>query len=78
MDIHMPKMDGYEATLEIRSLEREDKNVPIIALTADALNEDVSKALINKMDNHIAKPVVRDKMIKTIYETLKAKNKLDK
>jgi signal transduction histidine kinase/ActR/RegA family two-component response regulator len=78
MDIHMPKMDGYEATLEIRSLEREDKNVPIIALTADALNEDVSKALINKMDNHIAKPVVRDEMIKTIYETLKAKNKLDK
>lgn len=76
MDIHMPKMNGYEASLEIRNLEREDNTLPIIALTADALNEDVSKALINKMNNHISKPVVREKMIKTIYETLKSKGQI--
>jgi CheY-like chemotaxis protein len=76
MDIHMPKMNGYEAALEIRNLEREDNTLPIIALTADALNEDVSKALINKMNNHISKPIVREKMIKTIYETLKSKGQI--
>ena len=70
MDIHMPNMDGYEATKEIRESGRGDSNIPIIALTADALKEDISKALINKMNDHISKPIIREKMIETIYLTL--------
>ncbi|MCR5786382.1 MAG: response regulator [Acholeplasmatales bacterium] len=77
MDIHMPHMDGYEATKAIRELNRPDSNLPIIALTADAMNEDVSKALVNKMNNHIAKPVIRENMIKTIYQTLKTCGKIN-
>jgi PAS domain S-box-containing protein len=58
MDIHMPKMDGYEATRHIRLLSREDaKSIPIIAMTADAFAEDVQKALDAGMNGHIAKPV---------------------
>lgn len=77
MDIHMPHMDGYEATRAIRELDRADNNIPIIALTADAMNEDVSKALVNKMNNHISKPVIRENMIKIIYSTLKLANKIN-
>lgn len=58
MDIRMPIMDGYEATVEIRSLERNDaKNVPIIALTADAFSDDMKKCLEYGMNAHIAKPI---------------------
>lgn len=58
MDIRMPIMDGYEATVEIRSLERKDaKNVPIIALTADAFSDDMKKCLEYGMNAHIAKPI---------------------
>ncbi len=58
MDIHMPVMDGYEATREIRKLQREDAaTVKIIAMTADAFNEDVQKCLDAGMNGHIAKPV---------------------
>ena len=76
MDIHMPNMDGYEATKEIRESNRIDSNIPIIALTADALKEDISKALINKMNDHISKPIIREKMIETIYQVLLKENKL--
>ena len=58
MDIQMPIMDGYEATREIRSLPRQDvKQMPIIAMTANALEEDKEAALKNGMDAHIAKPL---------------------
>lgn len=76
MDIHMPNLDGYEATYEIRHSDRPDANLPIIALTADALKEDISKALFNKMNDHISKPVIREKMIATIYQVLLKENKL--
>lgn len=63
MDISMPVMDGYEATIAIRSLKREDaKKVPIVALTANALAEDVAAAKSAGMNEHISKPVDIDKL----------------
>ncbi len=58
MDVQMPVMDGYEATRTIRSLPRKDvKNLPIIAMTANAMEEDKEAALKNGMNAHIAKPL---------------------
>ncbi|MDE6742531.1 MAG: response regulator [Lachnospiraceae bacterium] len=58
MDVQMPTMDGYEATRTIRRLPRNDvKNLPIIAMTANALEEDKEAALMNGMNAHIAKPL---------------------
>lgn len=61
MDIQMPIMDGYEATRTIRNLPRKDvKDLPIIAMTANALEEDKEAALKNGMNAHIAKPLDMD------------------
>ncbi len=58
MDVQMPVMDGYEATRTIRGLPREDvKTLPIIAMTANAMEEDKETALKNGMNAHIAKPL---------------------
>ena len=58
MDVQMPTMDGYEATRTIRTLSRNDvETLPIIAMTANALEEDKETALKNGMDAHIAKPI---------------------
>ncbi len=58
MDVQMPIMDGYEATRTIRSLQRQDvKNLPIIAMTANAMEEDKEAALKNGMNAHLAKPI---------------------
>ncbi len=58
MDIQMPKMDGYTATREIRTLPDNDKaNIPIVAMTANAFEEDRKKALESGMNGHIIKPV---------------------
>ncbi len=57
MDIRMPVMDGYEATRHIRSLDRSDASLPIIAMTADAFSEDIQKCLEYGMNSHIAKPI---------------------
>ncbi len=58
MDVQMPVMDGYEATRTIRALPRRDvKDLPIIAMTANAMEEDKEAALKNGMDAHIAKPI---------------------
>lgn len=67
MDIQMPVMDGYQASREIRSLENKDlAEIPIIALTANAFDEDKKKALSNGMNAHIAKPLD----VAVLYETL--------
>lgn len=67
MDIQMPIMDGYQASREIRSLENKDlAGIPIIALTANAFDEDKREALSNGMNAHIAKPLD----ISILYETL--------
>ncbi len=61
MDIRMPIMNGYEATVAIRGLDREDADIPIIAMTADAFAEDVQKCLDAGMNAHVAKPIdIRD------------------
>ena len=58
MDIQMPKMDGYMATREIRTLKNNKKaNIPIIAMTANAFEEDKKKAFQAGMNEHIAKPI---------------------
>ena len=58
MDIRMPVMDGLEATKAIRELEREDaKKIPIIAMTANAFEEDRKACLDAGMDEHIGKPI---------------------
>jgi len=58
MDINMPEMDGDEATKIIRSLELpQSKNIPIIAMTADAFREDINKCLAAGMTDHVSKPI---------------------
>ena len=69
MDIMMPVMDGYEATNMIRSLNREDaKTVPIIAMTANAFTEDRIKSKEAGMDEHVAKPVDVESLVKIIHK----------
>ena len=57
MDIQMPLMDGYEATRQIRALNTENASIPIIAMTANACDEDKEKALAAGMNGHLAKPI---------------------
>ena len=57
MDIRMPVMDGYHATMAIRDMEREDADLPIIAMSADAFAEDIQRCLESGMNDHLAKPI---------------------
>ena len=69
MDIMMPVMNGYEATKMIRSLDREDaKKIPIIAMTANAFTEDRIRAKEAGMNEHVAKPVDVELLIKVIHK----------
>ncbi|WP_445664957.1 response regulator [Fodinibius sp. AD559] len=71
MDIQMPEMDGYEATEEIRKIEKgTDKHMPVIALTASAMEKDRKLCLQAGMDDYIAKPVDKQDLIKTIKEVM--------
>lgn len=71
MDVQMPEMDGYEATRRIRRLENQEiASKPIIAMTANAFEEDRKKALAKGMNGHIAKPVDAEKVEKTICSVL--------
>lgn len=71
MDVQMPVMDGYEATKEIRSLKnRKLSSVPILAMTANAFEEDRQAALQCGMNGHIAKPINIEKLIETLDKVL--------
>ena len=67
MDMRMPEMDGLEATKAIRALDRPDaKGIPIIALTANAFDEDVQRSLQAGLNAHLSKPVQPDALFKTM------------
>ena len=72
MDIMMPKMNGYEATKAIRTLQNrpDARTIPIIAMTANAFAEDVQASLDAGMNGHLSKPIVMDEVIKTIARNL--------
>ena len=71
MDIQMPKMDGYTATREIRTLDNNKKaNIPIVAMTANAFEEDKQKAFEAGMNAHIAKPISMDAILNTLDRIL--------
>ena len=71
MDVQMPVMDGYEATRTIRALPRQDvKTLPIIAMTANAMEEDKENALKNGMNAHVAKPIDIDLFLKILGKYL--------
>ena len=72
MDIQMPKMDGYKATQEIRHLPDKAKTcIPIIAMTANAFEEDKKAALAAGMNGHIAKPIQVDKLLSILSEIIR-------
>ena len=72
MDIMMPKMNGYEATREIRNLTHrpDGLSIPIIAMTANAFAEDVQASLDAGMNGHLSKPIVMDEVVKNIARNL--------
>ncbi|MCD8068202.1 MAG: response regulator, partial [Lachnospiraceae bacterium] len=70
MDIQMPVMDGYEATRQIRALDRPDRTLPILAMTANAFSSDVQACLDCGMNDHIAKPLDVKEMISVLKKYL--------
>ena len=77
MDIMMPVMDGLEAARQIRTLNRKDtKEIPIIAMTANAFAEDRKRAFDAGMNGHIAKPIDIEKMEAVILSVLKKQESL--
>ena len=71
MDIQMPVMNGYEVARTIRALDDKTlSSIPILAMTANAFEEDKKEALQNGMNGHIAKPIDIDKLMKTLDEVL--------
>jgi len=72
MDIQMPNMDGYQASRSIRAFEDKEKAaVPIVALTANAFQEDCDKAIEAGMNGHIAKPLDAVNMFREIARVLR-------
>lgn len=71
MDVHMPEMDGLEATKQIRNSGRADAStIPIVAMTADVFKEDIRRCKDAGMNAHIGKPVELDKLYRTVREFL--------
>ena len=72
MDLRMPEMDGLEATRTIRSLQRDDaKTIPIIALTANAFDEDVQRSMQAGLNAHLSKPVEPEMLFETLEKLIK-------
>ena len=71
MDVMMPVMDGLEAANAIRSLDRPDsKTIPIVALSANAFDEDIKRSLASGMNDHLSKPIEPDKLAQTLARLL--------
>ena len=75
MDLQMPVMDGYEATKRIRS---EDKKIPIVALTANAMKEDIEKTASVGMNEHLNKPIDVEKLYATLLKYISKKTEISK
>lgn len=73
MDVQMPVMDGLEATRNIRGIEGW-KDVPIIAMTAHAFEEDIENCMLAGMNDHVSKPVEPQKLYATLYKWLSSEN----
>ena len=72
MDIQMPNMDGYQATKLIRQFaDKEKADIPIVAMTANAFEEDKREAIAAGMNGHIAKPIQVDKLLSILVETIR-------
>ena len=68
----MPVMDGLEATKEIRKLPREDaRTIPIIAMTANAFDEDMKKSIESGMNGHLAKPIDFKELMQTLLRVIR-------
>ena len=67
MDMRMPEMDGLEATRRIRAMERDGaKKIPIVALTANAFDEDVQRSMQAGLNAHLSKPVEPEALFQTL------------
>jgi len=72
MDIQMPVMNGYQAAKEIRSSDREDlKTIPIIAMSADAFSDDIQRAVLSGMNDHVAKPIELPKLMAALQKWIR-------
>ena len=73
MDMRMPEMDGLEATKAIRGMDRPDaKTIPIIALTANAFDEDVQRSMQAGLNAHLSKPVEPEALFETLESLIQA------
>jgi CheY-like chemotaxis protein len=74
MDIQMPRMNGYEATRIIRQMKDKEKaNITILAMTANAFEEDKREAIESGMNAHLSKPIEVEKLIKTLKRRLNSR-----
>ena len=72
MDVQMPLLNGYEATRQIRAMDRNYcKQIPILAMTANAFDEDRQEVIAAGMNGHLAKPIDLKVLLKTLSEILK-------
>jgi CheY-like chemotaxis protein len=72
MDMRMPEMDGLEATRKIRAMDRADaKEIPVIALTANAFDEDVQRSLQAGLNAHLTKPIQPEVLFETLESLVK-------
>ncbi len=68
MDCHMPEMDGYQATEEIRRREAHGKRIPIVALTASVMKEDQERCISSGMDGFLSKPLCPEELERLVKE----------
>ncbi len=76
MDLQMPKMDGYETTQRLRHMDGDSQNVPIIAMSADAVEGVEKKVLEVGMNDYLTKPIILDQLFKTLLKWVHPRNEI--